>query len=99
MSRRHPLPFLIALLLALPACAGSPPPKLATTTPSFDPIQFFAGHTKRLGRLTVMLSHTRSVHIKGYGHVEEDGSLMLVQHVEQQGKAGRTRQWSIMVEN
>ena len=91
MNSRHSL----LLLLALSACAGSPPPPLAVTAPSFDPIEFFAGHTEGTGRLKVMLSQTRSVHIQGDGHVGQDGSLMLVQHIEQQGKADRTRRWSI----
>ena len=91
MNRRHPL----LPLLALSACTVSPQPKLTATAPSFDPIEFFAGHTEGAGRLRVMLSRTRSVHIKGDGHVEQDGPLMLVQHIEQQGKADRTRRWSI----
>lgn len=91
MTRRHPL----ILLLALSACVGSSPPSPATTAPFFDPIEFFAGHTEGVGRLQVMLSHSRGVRIQGDGHVERDGSLMLVQHIEQQGKADRTRRWSI----
>ena len=91
MSLRYSLP----LLLGLSACTGSPPPQLAVTAPSFDPIEFFVGHTEGTGRLQVMLSHTRSVHIQSDGHVGQDGSLMLVQHIEQQGKADRTRRWSI----
>lgn len=85
----------LLLLVALSACTGSPPPQLAATAPSFDPIKFFAGHTEGVGRLRVMLSRTRSVHVQGDGDVEQDGSLMLVQHIEQQGKADRTRRWSI----
>lgn len=91
MNPRH----LLLLSLTLSGCAGSPPPKLVGTAPSFDPIEFFAGHTEGVGSLKVMLSHTRSVHIQGYGDVEQDGSLKLVQHIEQKGKVDRTRRWSI----
>lgn len=91
MSSRYP----VLMLLALAACTGSPPPKLAADASTFYPIEFFAGRTEGTGHLKVMLSHPRSVHIQGNGHVEQDGSLMLVQYIEQQGKANRTRRWSI----
>ena len=83
-------------MLALTACAGSPGmPFIPAGGPSFAPIDFFAGHTDGVGRLKVIMSHAGSVHVEGDGHVGRDGTLTLVQHIEQEGKPAHGRRWSL----
>ena len=85
------------VLLLLPAaCVGAPPVRAPTMAgPIFDPIAFFAGSTEGNGRLQVVLSHARGVHVHGQGIVTADGALRLVQDVEEDGKPGSRREWLI----
>ena len=78
--------MIAALLLA-----GPPAP----ATPMFDPMRFFAGATSGDASLKIILRSARAVHVQGHGRVAPDGTLILDQRVEQQGKAPKTRQWRI----
>src|SRR4051812_49674560 len=83
----HPqrlLPVAAVLLsFATPAAAASP----------IDPLRFFEGRTDNVGTAR-MLFHkpyrTRSI---GVGRIERDGSLTLLQRVEDEGKPPRQRTW------
>lgn len=100
---------LAALLAALPALlsaahpvaqATAPATATATATapataPRFDPLRFFAGRTAGEGSFKVILRSTRSISVRGNGHVEPDGTLVLDQQVAEQGKPERQRQWRI----
>ncbi|WP_174292849.1 DUF3833 family protein [Sphingomonas bacterium] len=77
----------LALALVASACA--------TAADAFDPIAFFAGHSDGVGTLKVALSRRRGVHVAGEGQVERDGSLLLVQRIEQEGKPPRNRRWTL----
>lgn len=60
-----------------------------------DPFTFFEGVTESDGMLKVVMHkpvHTRCI---GRGEVERDGSLSLVQRVEDEGKAPYMRRWLI----
>lgn len=87
--------LLLPLLVVLSACAGSPSPTVDAAAPPFAPIAFFTGRTQGNGRLKVLLARTRSVEVDGEGRLQFDGSLMLVQRIDQAGKPVRTRRWSI----
>ena len=78
--------MIAALLLA-----GAPAP----ATPVFDPLRFFAGATRGQATLKIILRSTRSVCVQGRGRVTPDGTMVLDQRVEQEGKAPKTRQWRI----
>ena len=65
---------------------------LAAAT-SFDPLRFFAGRTEGRASLHVILRHARAVRVHGVGRRQRDGSLILDQCVEQEGKAATTRRW------
>ena len=85
-----------ALPLLLTACVGAPrPPSFAGAAPTFDPLTFFAGRTEGNGVLHVILSHARTVRVHGSGEVLSDGSLRLVQTVEEQGSPAKRREWLI----
>lgn len=61
----------------------------------FDAIRFFSGHTEGTARLRIALHHSHAVRVHGRGRVESDGTLVLDQTVEQQGKPATTREWRI----
>lgn len=90
--------FLLSAMLLLPtgACVALPSHKaLAATTPIFSPQGFFAGQTRGDGVLRIALSHARPVHVRGEGHLETDGTLVLVQRVTEGDKTPRTRTWHL----
>lgn len=84
-----------ALLLLLPAAAASLICTSAAAAEPIHPLRFFEGRTEGSGVMRVMLKkpyRTRSV---GRGHFERDGSLSLVQRVEDEGQPPRERRWKI----
>ena len=95
---RNALTRLMVLTIPalLTACTGGGfAPIVSGGVPAFDPLVFFAGHTEGDGHLHVILSHVRDVRVHGTGEIAADGSLRLVQMVEQQGKPPERRQWLI----
>jgi len=67
----------------------------APATPMFDPLRFFAGATRGDASLKIILRSARAVNVQGHGRIAADGTLILDQRVEQEGKAPKTRQWRI----
>jgi hypothetical protein len=63
--------------------------------PHFDPIVFFTGKTEGTGRLKIMFSHSKTMHVSGVGVRQDDGVLVLDQSVVTQGDRPKTRQWRI----
>lgn len=61
----------------------------------FDAVRFFSGYTEGIATLKIALRHSHPVRVHGRGRVEPDGTLVLDQTVEQQGKAATTREWRI----
>lgn len=82
--------LLLALAGAAPAAATP-----AAAAPRFDAIAFFTGATEGRGRLHVALHRPKPVAVDGTGRVAPDGTLVLRQVVEQNGKPARTREWRI----
>src|SRR5437763_12005506 len=85
----HPqrlLPVAAVLLsFATPAAAASP----------VDPLRFFEGRTDNVGTAKLLFHkpyRTRSI---GVGRIEHDGSLTLLQRVEDEGKPPRERSWRV----
>lgn len=85
---------LALAVLPLAACAGSPPPVTAGA-PGFDPLAFFEGRTRGAGELNIILNQPRSLTVEGTGCVRRDGTLVLRQRVEEEGRRPRTRRWEI----
>jgi hypothetical protein len=70
-------------------------PAIVSAQRATDPFSFFEGVTESDGTLKVVMhkpQHTRAV---GRGEVERDGSLSLVQRVEDEGRAPYIRRWVI----
>lgn len=63
--------------------------------PVFQPTSFFAGRTEGRGVVKVALSPKRALVVHGSGRVAPDGTLVLDQVVEREGKQPEQRQWRI----
>lgn len=88
LAAMHKLLLTFPLLLA----AAAPPDASAGT---FPVMRFFEGRTEGQGTIKVALGATRTLKVRSRGRIEPDGTLVLVQNVEEAGKPGRTRTWRI----
>ena len=80
------LAFAVPILLAAATPAAQQP---------LDPLRFFAGRTETQGTVKILFNkpyHSRSL---GQGRIETDGSLTLIQRVEDEGKPPRERRWRV----
>jgi len=86
-----------AVFAALPLAACVPVPTLPPVAPQprFDAIAFFTGTTVGTGKLRIVFHHGGATLVHGSGSVAADGTLVLVQRIEQSDKAPRTRTWRI----
>lgn len=85
-----------APLLALPfTFAASNVVAAAPPAPPFPVLRFFEGRTEGQGTLKIALSAPKSIRVQSRGRTEPDGTLVLVQNVEEAGKPSRTRTWRI----
>ncbi len=60
-----------------------------------DPLRFFEGRTEGVSTVKVVMKkafHSRSI---GRGEIKPDGSLFLVQRVEEEGRSPHDRRWQI----
>ena len=73
------------LSVSIPAVAQVPP----------DPLRFFEGRTEDLGVMKVIFKQPYRTHTVSTGRIEPDGSLTLVQTVQDQGKAPHQRVWHV----
>jgi hypothetical protein len=75
------------------------PALLITATPASaeaaDPLRFFEGRTESSGTAKVVLHKAYRTHTFGRGRIERDGSLTLVQRVEDEGKPPHERRWQV----
>lgn len=77
------LTLLAVLCLAAPATAG------------FDPIAFFKGKSQGEGVLKIIFQAPKTISVDSEGMSEPDGTLVLVQKVQEEGKAPRLRSWRL----
>lgn len=95
MKPALPTALALALALSLAACAGGPPAQAPGAAPRFVAEHFFAGRLDGVGTLKIVLRAPATTHVTSVGRVAADGTLLLDQHIEQQGKPNRDRQWRI----
>ena len=84
---------LAAPLLAVSFLSTAPVP--AAAAPPFPVVPFFEGRTEGQGTLKIALSGAKPIRVQSRGRTEPDGTLVLVQNVEEAGKPARTRTWRI----
>jgi hypothetical protein len=66
----------------------------AATAPT-DPLRFFEGQTESRGIIKVMFKKPYRGYSLGRGRIEQDGSLTLVQNVQDEGTPPHERRWRI----
>jgi hypothetical protein len=81
--------------LLLSACATIPVHQPGSTAPTFQLNSFFAGSTEGRGVLKVIFSAPKPVVVHGTGRIDPDGTLVLSQRVQEEGKPARQREWRI----
>jgi hypothetical protein len=84
--RRFQLAFAAPILATLCAPAAAQ---------SADPMRFFAGRTESDGIVKVLFHKPYRTHSTSVGWIEPDGSLVLVQKVEDDGKPPLERRWRV----
>ncbi len=65
------------------------------TAETLQPLRFFEGRTESVGTIKLLLKKPFRSHSVGRGVIESDGSLLLVQQVEDEGRPPRVRRWRI----
>lgn len=83
----------IRLALAVPLLLAAAPAPAASE--QIDPLRFFEGRTESQGMIKVMLKKPYKSRSVGHGRMERDGSLTLVQHVEEEGRPAHERRWRV----
>jgi len=77
-----------AVLLALNIAAPS-----AATAGTDDPLTFFVGRTESVGTVKIAMKKPYRSRAIGKGEMTSDGTLILVQRVEDQGQQPKERRW------
>jgi len=83
---RHALAAAASILVA---------PLASAEERQVDPLRFFEGRTETQGTVKVMFHKAYHTHSIGAGRIEPDGSLTLVQRVEDEGKPSHERRWRV----
>ena len=79
-------------LAILPLALLSSPANAARLT---DPLRFWEGRTETVSTIKVLMKKAFKSRSIGRGEIKSDGSLELVQRVEDEGKPPRERRWVI----
>jgi hypothetical protein len=78
-----------ALLLAAPLSSAS------IQQEQVDPLRFFQGRTETVGTVKVIFHKPYRTRSLGQGRIESDGTLVLVQRVQDEGKPATQRWWRV----
>jgi hypothetical protein len=62
---------------------------------SEDPLTFFEGRTESIGTVKIAMKKPYRSRAIGNGEITEDGTLILVQRVEDQGQQPKDRRWKV----
>jgi hypothetical protein len=84
MSVRFAAVIAALVLAAAPSAAFAEPD---------DPLRFFEGRTESIGTVRIVTKKPFRSRAIGKGHIRPDGSLDLIQRVEDQGQLPRERRW------
>ncbi len=70
-------------------------PGIVAADVASDPLRFFDGATESVGTLKIVMHKAVPTRTIGQGQITADGSLSLVQRVEDQGRPPHVRRWLI----
>jgi hypothetical protein len=85
----------LGLRALLPVAAVSLVGASAPAPQPVKPMQFFEGRTEGTGIVRVFLKKSYRTRSVGTGRIQPDGSLVLVQRIEDDGKPARPRHWKV----
>lgn len=85
LMRPSHLPLVVAALLVASAAQAE----------AADPLRFFEGRTENIGVAKVMFHTPYRTRTVGQGRIERDGTLTLLQRVEDEGKTPHERRWQV----
>lgn len=88
MSALRSALLILPSLLLVPGAAVAQPAQT-------DPLRFFVGRTDDQGVMKVVFKAPYRTETISTGRIESDGSLLLVQRVENQGEAPHQRIWRV----
>lgn len=86
--------YLAAIPLALAVIAVEGMGQTRHET-KFDALRFFEGKTDSVATIKLMMKRPYKSRGIGNGEIQPDGSLLLVQRIEDEGKAPHDRRWHI----
>lgn len=86
---------MTAMRLLLPVAAIALIGASAPAAEPVKPMQFFEGRTEGSGIVRVFLKKSYRSRSVGTGRIQPDGSLLLVQRVEEDGRPPHQRKWKI----
>ena len=84
-----------ALTVALALAATLAVPYSAMAAKLDDPLRFWEGRTESIGTIKLIMKKPYKSRSYGRGRIRNDGSLDLVQRVEDEGKPPKERRWHI----
>ena len=84
-----------AMRVLLPAAAASLTWSSAAAAPPIRPLHFFEGRTEGFSVVKIVFKKPYRSRSVGRGRFEADGTLSLVQRVEDEGRPPRERKWKI----
>jgi hypothetical protein len=84
-----------AFLVPAALLAATAPPAAARENGGREPLTFFEGRTEMLSTIKVVAKKPYRSRTLGRGQILPDGSLALVQQVQEEGKAPLERRWRI----
>lgn len=90
-----PLVALGLLSAATGAAATKPASPHRTQSLQADALHFFEGRTETAGTVKAIMRKPYRTRSSGRGRMEPDGTLILIQRVEDEGKPPRERRWRI----
>lgn len=86
--------ILFALMLS--ACVPLPQQEAVNrAAPPFPVMTFFEGRTQGEGRLKILFRSAQAIRVESQSRQLADGTLLVEQRIQQQGKPLRTREWRI----
>jgi len=91
----HTTASTLSLRALLPAAAVTLVGASAPAAEPVKPMQFFEGRTEGSGVVRVFFKKAYRTRSIGTGRIQPDGSLLLVQRVEDDGKPPHTRRWKV----
>jgi hypothetical protein len=83
------------ILAVAPALLLAAPTASASLQPRTDPLLFFQGRTETVGTVKIIFHKAYRTRSIGNGRIEPDGSLLLVQKVQDEGKPPTQRWWRV----